>query len=310
MNIAIDTTPLTSGHSGRGVGVYTKYLIESLQKYERQHTYTFVTRGQKVSDNTDLVHYPYFDPYFLTLPLQKPHPVVVTVHDLIPLVFPQEFPSGVRGQIKWQIQKVSLRGSSRVIADSHSSKKDITKITGLHPAKIDVIYLAPAAIFRQILQKEILNRILKQYSLPEHFILYVGDVNWNKNIPGLLHAYAIYKKANPSLDIQLVLVGKAFRNDALHENQIIQKLIHDYGIERNVIIPGYVSESDLACIYNLAICLVQPSFYEGFGFPVLEAMACGCPVVCSIHLRFGNCRSGNHDSAQKYRINKTRNTEM
>src|SRR5258706_5833567 len=102
MNIAIDITPLETGHSGRGVGIYTKNLIESLQKYEKKHTYILFTPKQGVPKNTDIVHYPYFDPFFLTLPLIKTKPSVVTVHDLIPLVFPEKFPPGIRGYMKWQ----------------------------------------------------------------------------------------------------------------------------------------------------------------------------------------------------------------
>ena len=69
MRIAIDTTPLESGHKDRGVGMYTKLLIEALQKYEGNHSYHFFTRGQKVPKNVDIVHYPYFDPFFITLPV-------------------------------------------------------------------------------------------------------------------------------------------------------------------------------------------------------------------------------------------------
>lgn len=260
MHIAIDITPLSTGHSGRGVGSYTRNLIEALQKYETQHTYSLFTRGQKIPEKADIVHYPYFDPFFLTLPLLKEKPTVVTVHDLIPLVFPDKFPAGLKGTLKWQLQKLSLRGAKRIIADSVSSKKDISKIVGVDATVIDKIYLAPALSY------------VKKRILSKPYVLYVGDVNWNKNVPGLLRAVA-------EVTIPLILVGGAFLDDSVAETKEINRLIGTLGIESFVRRVGHVSNNKLAELYSGALALVQPSFYEGFGLPVLEAMACGCPVV-------------------------------
>lgn len=276
MNIAIDITSLETGHGRRGVGRYTKNLVDALQKYERQHSYSLFTRKQKVPDNADIVHYPYFDPFFLTLPLMKPKPTVVTVHDLIPLVFPDKFPAGLRGAIKWQIQKKSLHGAKRILTDSDSSKKDITKISGIKKEIIDTIYLAPDPAYHPVGDQAVLNRVRKKFSLPEKFILYVGDVNWNKNIPGLIHAFGEIRR-----NMKLVLAGTAFTNTALIETREITSLIESLGLSASVIRTGYVSEEDLSTLYSLASCMVLPSFYEGFGLPVLEAMVCGCPVVSS-----------------------------
>lgn len=260
MNIAIDTTPLETGHVKRGVGIYTKNLIDALKRYETVHTYSFFTRGQKVPVQADVVHYPYFDPFFLTLPVIKTKPTVVTVHDLTPLVFPDKFPSGIRGNIKWQVQKLSLRGARRIITDSKNSKKDIARITGFNPKDIDVVYLAP----------DIKEKKGKTRELPEHFILYVGDVNWNKNVPGLIQAIGHHT---------LVMVGQAFLNNNLPETQEINTLISSLGLEKQIMRVGFVK--DIASLYGQAECLVMPSYYEGFGLPVLEAMASGCPVVAA-----------------------------
>jgi glycosyltransferase involved in cell wall biosynthesis len=269
MHIAIDTTPLSSGHSGRGVGIYTKFLIEALQKYENSHSYSFFTRGQKVNAKADVIHYPYFDPFFLTLPLIKVKPTVVTVHDLIPLVFPAHFPSGIRGLVKWQLQKMSLRNVHRIIADSHSSKNDIARIIGYNTSAIDTIYLAPTIDIKKC----------EEIKSPEQFVLFVGDVNWNKNIRGLLQAFLIASKAYPKL--MLVLVGKAFKDSSLPETNEVDALIAEYNLENRIIKTGWISDGQLATLYSKAMCLVQPSHYEGFGLPVLDAMACGCPVVVS-----------------------------
>lgn len=267
MHIAIDITPLSTGHSGRGIGSYTKNLVEALQKYETRHTYSLFTRGQKIPNNANLVHYPYFDPFFLTLPLYKPKPTIVTVHDLIPLVFPDKFPAGAKGALKWQVQKLSLKGAKGIITDSECSKRDISKITGINAAKIDRIYLAPS-----IFHKE-------RQASSKPYVLYVGDVNWNKNVPGLIRALAALKTVFAQRQSSLVLVGNAFLDDSIPETKEINRLVSSLGIENNIERVGHVSHEKLAELYSGALALVQPSFYEGFGLPVLEAMACGCPVV-------------------------------
>lgn len=276
MKIAIDITPLETGHGRRGVGRYTENLVDALQKYESHHSYCLFTRKQKLPDEADIVHYPYFDPFFLTLPLFKPKPAVVTVHDLIPLVFPDKFPPGIRGNIKWQIQKQFLHGVKRILTDSNSSKNDIEKIVGIKKEIIDTVYLAPDPTYHAVCDPAALEAVRKKFSLPKQYILYVGDVNWNKNIPGLIRAFKEIRK-----DMKLVLVGVAFTNTALIETKEINRLIESLGLGASVIRTGYVSEEELSALYSLASCTVLPSFYEGFGLPVLEAMVCGCPVVCA-----------------------------
>ena len=195
MRIALDITPLETGHKDRGVGTYTKLLIESLQKHESNHSYHFFTRGQKIPNDIELIHYPYFDPFFVTLPLIYAKSTVITVHDLIPLVFPQHFSSGIRGALKWHYQRMRLTRVSRIIADSESSKRDIESITGFPEAQIDVVPLAASPKFGQVKDEAELARVKKQYHLPESFVLYVGDVNWNKNILGMLEAFRIVKSS-------------------------------------------------------------------------------------------------------------------
>ena len=279
MKIGIDITPLESGHKARGVGIYTKNLVSALETYGRQHAYLYFTGKQPVPQSADIVHYPYFDPFFLTLPFVKSKPTVVTVHDLIPLVFPDKFPAGMRGSIKWKVQKLSLHGARRIIADSNSSKNDIARLAGINKEIIDTVYLAPDPAYQLITSQSLLSAARKKYSLPRNYLLYVGDVNWNKNVTGLLRAFTDLRKLSEFSQFRLVLAGGAFLDDSLAETREINQRISDHVLEKSVIRPGSVSIEDLSCLYSMASVYVQPSFYEGFGLPVLEAMASGCPVV-------------------------------
>lgn len=278
MRIAIDITPLQTGHKDRGVGVYTKLLIESLQKFGNKHSYHFFVRGQKAPNDVELIHYPYFDPFFVTLPLFYSKPTVITVHDLIPLVFPEHFPPGIRGELTWHYQRVRLSKAKRIITDSKSSKKDIIRIAGPSESRIDVIPLAASPKFRQITDESELSRVKKQYHIPESFVLYVGDVNWNKNVMGMLEAFQRVKSQKSK--VKLVFVGKAFLEDSPEAREIEQYMKNE-NLKRSIMRIGVVSVEDLVVMYNLASVYIQPSFCEGFGLPVLEAMACGTPVVSS-----------------------------
>lgn len=290
MHIAIDTTPLESGHRDRGVGIYTKLLIEALQKYESNHSYYFFTRGQKIPNDVELIHYPYFDPFFVTLPFVYCKPTVVTVHDLIPLVFPEHFPAGIRGALKWHYQRMRLSQAKRIIADSESSKRDIERIVGIPQSRIDVVHLAASPKFGQVKDEAEFARVKKQYHLSENFVLYVGDVNWNKNILGMLEAFQKVKSHLPAMlriasqagksKVKLVLVGKAFLQGSVEAREI-NTYITAHKLNDEIVRIGSVPLEDLVAIYNLASVYIQPSFYEGFGLPVLEAFTCGVPVVSS-----------------------------
>ena len=229
-----------------------------------------------------MVAYPCFDPFIPSLPLYKPKPTVVTVHDLIPIVFPEHFPRGIRGGLVWYMQRWSLLGARRIIADSVCTKADVTTCTGIPQKQIDVIPLAAAAHFIPDSDPQAHKRIRKKYALPAHYIVYVGDINWNKNIPGLLQAWRIYtqKKINPKIT-SLVLVGRAFLEPATRESRHIDALIASYGLRERVVRVGHVPTVDLPLLYTMATATIVPSLYEGFGLPVLEAMASGSIVAVS-----------------------------
>lgn len=165
-----------------------------------------------------------------------------------------------------------------MITDSRNSKKDIIKYLGFPQEKILVVYLAPVNQFKKLKNGNEKLKVKQKYQLPEKFVLYVGDVNFHKNVLGLAKACQLVK-------IPLVIVGKQAAGkdfDQTHsENQPLVQLIKQFGDDPRVLRLGFVSNQDLAAIYSLATVYCQPSFYEGFGLPVLEAMAFGTPVVAA-----------------------------
>lgn len=280
MKVAIDVSPISSGHylahKVRGTGFYLKNLQENLVSLYGKEDFCFFSRGEQIG-NVDIVHYPYFEPFFLSLPLKKIAKTIVTVHDLTPIVFKEDFPPGIKGNIKWRLQKKSLQNVDFIITDSKSSKKDIHEITGIDDDKIRVIYLAAAKHFKQIEELD-KKEFLSKFSLPENFILYVGDVTPNKNLPRIIEAI---NKTN----YNLVVVGKAFANEDFDRENVWNKDLRkakelSLG-SKKIVSLGFVEDSDLVKIYNIASTLVMPSLYEGFGLPILEAMQSGCPVITS-----------------------------
>lgn len=278
MKIAIDVSPLQTGHKVRGVGFYLEHLKNALVKYFPESNYVFFNRGEKIPNDVDLVHFPYFEPFFLALPLYKRFKTVVTVHDLTPIVFPQAFPRGIKGELKWQMQRLALKKADAIITDSENSKKDIIKFVNVNPSKVNVVALAAGEQFEVLKSGKWEEEVRKKYGLPEKFVLYVGDVTWNKNLPRLMNACS-------QLQIPLVMIGKSLAEENYDRNNPwnadlnrVNELARD---NKNIIRLGFVSMDELVQIYNLATVFAMPSLYEGFGLPILEAMACGCPVVCS-----------------------------
>lgn len=247
MKVAL-VKPLARESTTRGAGFYAQNLEKALKKLS----------GVEITNaDPDIVHYLYFDPFFLTLPLVRRQKTVVTVFDLTPIVLANLYPRGIRGEIKWQIQKRILKTVDHVITISKSAKADIVKIIGIPAEKITVTYLAAGKECRKL-------------AIPkDNSILYVGDINPNKNLLTLFKALTLLP------DDWLVIVGKA-ANESLE----IKKEIESLGVADRVVLTGFVDEEEKVKLLNKTKVYVQPSIYEGFGLPVLEAMACGTPVIC------------------------------
>lgn len=252
MKVALIDPPAIQSKT-RGAGFYGQNLREAFNK---------IAGVELTTANPDLVHFLYFDPYFLTLSPFRSTKTVVTVFDLTPIVLGNLYRPGLRGEIKWQIQKRLLKTADGIITISQSAKKDIERFTKITPDKIFVTHLAAG------------NNYLNLNLPRENIILYIGDINANKNITKLLQTMALLPK------YKLILVGKAFLEPNLPEAKDITAEINELGIYSRVVMTGYVSEQEKILLLNQAKVYVQPSIYEGFCLPVLEALSCGTPVVC------------------------------
>lgn len=285
MKIGLNITPLHSGHKLRGIGYYTQNLLDYLKR-EKDIDVCGFTKISEIKD-VELVHYPWFDLFFHTLSIRKKFPTVVTIHDVIPLLFPEHHPIGIKGRVNLYLQALALKNCRFVITDSLSSKKDIVKLLKINEKKVVVVPLAIGSEFK-ILKDTELIRVKMKYNLPEIFLMYVGDANWIKNLPFLIDCFRSLINTTQFKEIKLVLVGGVFLKNVENINhpeleslKEVNRKIRDHGLENRIIRPGYIEESVMTAFYNLATVYVQPSLYEGFGLPLLQSFACGTPVISS-----------------------------
>jgi glycosyltransferase involved in cell wall biosynthesis len=274
LKVCFDTSPLKSGHATRGIGAYTRNLVAELEKSEQV---TVVTNPKECA-TAEIIHYPFFDIFFPTLPFSLSKKTVVTIHDVIPLEFPDFYRPGIRGKLSFLRQKFALKFTKAVITDSEYSKQKIHSLLGVPQEKIFVTYLAPnPALTEQ--PKDIVKAARAELQLPADYILYVGDINYNKNIPQLIKSLKFLPE-----EIQLVCVGKNFVEQDIPEWQWIDSQIALSDVANRVkFIPNIAVEDTklLSAVFSGALAYVQPSLSEGFGLPILEAMQCGCPVISS-----------------------------
>ncbi|MFC1755619.1 glycosyltransferase family 4 protein, partial [Thermoproteota archaeon] len=174
---------------------------------------------------------------------------------------------------------LSIKGADRIIADSQNTKNDILKYYGADEEKIKVVHLAPDKVYKPIQEKELLDKVRAKYNLISNTIFSIGIIEPRKNIANLLEAFKILKESY-GLDYKLAIAGSKGKNGDLPYNEVFHK-VKELGLEKDVIFLGFVPREDVPLLYNIADLFAFPSLYEGFGLPVLEAMACGTPVVTS-----------------------------
>jgi glycosyltransferase involved in cell wall biosynthesis len=215
----------------------------------------------------DLVHGP-----VNISPVLARHRSVVTVHDLAFLVYPEQYP-GAKQRYLNLLTGLSIKRAGRVIAVSDSTRADILRYYGVHPERVVVVPNGVDPDFAQVSDPNRLKALRDQYRLPEQFILFVGTLQPRKNLVGLLRAYA---RIVNEVDWPLVVVGAPgwLYEPVFNEARWL-------GVADRVIFAGYADPDALPLWYSAASVFVYPSLYEGFGLPVLEAMACGTPVITS-----------------------------
>lgn len=199
-------------------------------------------------------------------------PTVLTVHDLIFKLFP-EYHKRLNYWYLNAAMPIFAKRADHVIAVSESTKRDLITHYKLPPEKITVIYEAAAPHFKPQ-SSEAIQAVKAKYSLPDQYLVTVGTIEPRKNLARLVEALAVLRNDWPSL--HLVVVGSdGWMTDYFYDT------LRDLEAGEAVRQPGYVPDADLPALMAGAACSVTPSLYEGFGLPVLEAMATGVPVVCS-----------------------------
>lgn len=209
------------------------------------------------------------------IPFGYSGPSVATIHDLGYEYFPEAHPRRQLAYLRWSTRH-NARLARRVIADSRATRDDLVKFYGVDAAKIDIVYPGADPDLRRSEDDAEIAAALAKYAIQPPYLLYLGTLQPRKNLVRLVEAFDI--SGLHAEGYSLVLAGKAgWLAQSLLE--AVRGLSSD--VRRQIILPGYIGETEKNLLLSGAAALIFPSLYEGFGFPVLEAQACGTPVVCS-----------------------------
>lgn len=209
-----------------------------------------------------------------TLPLLSLCKTVVTIHDIVPLLFPDRYLADWRSRTTYRLSLRAARRAARVITDSSSARQDLVRAAHFQPDDVTVVPLAVDPFFCPLDREVARSAVRERFGLVHDFVLYVGAADFAKNLERLVTAYlAVAAKVDCP---PLVIVGKI--SSELAE---LEARLNPPGRDSPIILLGYVSQPDLLTLYNAARLFVMPVLDQGFGLPVLEAMTCGTPVVTS-----------------------------
>lgn len=302
MKIGIDIRQLSTLDNKAGLYQYTYNLVSNLLSVDHSNSYTLLSslRGfqgdERIKSNfilrtsgrlsglflnklsipveclmgrLDIFHGPcFFVPYSLRCKS------VVTIHDLMVLRHPEflkpEWVVSIRKEIS-----ASVRRSDAVIAVSSFTKKEIMELLNIPEERIRVIHNGVSPIFRPIREREKIEEVKAKFGVEGPYLLFVGNIEPKKNIETLIYAYRELRNST-SFKYPLLIAGKKSWHFPA-----IWKLIQQHRMEKDIIFTDVINDDELACLYNGAELFVFPSLFEGFGIPVIEAMACGVTVVTS-----------------------------
>lgn len=309
MNIAIDARSFLYTRTGIGYCI-TQILRQFLEHYS-QHEYIlygvkylgknliteFHIRGADILDDIRAVPFPFrkvsryyrqmtssyaikkadiqlfWGPNYRGL-FSKKFYTVITIHDMAHIHYPDYIEKHNYNFLTRELKKHAMR-STLILVPSISTKSDIVNYLGIPEDKVKVIYWGVEPLCRPIQDTSVLDSTRERYGLSQNNILFVGTLQPRKNVEGLIEAFRILN-IRSQIPHNLLLVGcKGW------EYSEVFRRINEYGLNDKVKWIGYVDSKDLPVLYNIADAFVLPSHYEGFGLPILEAMACGTPVITS-----------------------------
>lgn len=296
MLIGIDANEANLTANRVGINQYAFDLLWALSKLKTRHKFVVYLKGDPLQDMPKMeyrvipfpkfwtqtrlpwdlyTHSPRPDVFFSMThyaPRFSPIPTVVAIMDLGFLQTPEQFTNKDFNQLKsWT--NYSVRQAKRIIAISEFTKKDIVREYNIDPVTVTVTHLA---YDKQLFKPKRDEKVLAKYKISANYILFLGSLRPSKNIEGLLRAFARLALNQLPVPTQLVIAGK---KGWLYDK--IFKLVDELNLESRVVFTGFVAEGEVPVLMTHAQAFVMPSFYEGFGIPALEAMACGTPVVVS-----------------------------
>ena len=322
MRIAFDGTTLTAGRTG--VGYYTEHLLQHLAAEVERTGDELVVISNKSIDTAkplpkhvrvygarqfplrigwmqllasrvlrdlqpDVAHFTNG-----MIPPASPVPTVVTVHDMSLRLHPRCHPIR-RLIINRPLVAVAIRTAGAIVTVSESARRDLLRLHPTDPDRVRVVHEAAAPIFVRVLDRARLDAVRRHYRLPNPFVLYVGTIEPRKNLLRLMRAFASARRQG--MRHELVCVGPYGWS-----SRDLSRTIDRLGIRDVVHFTGYVPVDDLPCIYNLAEMFAFPSVYEGFGLPVVEAMACGTPVITSNTSSLAEIATGAAETIDPYNV--------
>jgi glycosyltransferase involved in cell wall biosynthesis len=299
--VGIDARKLTDF----GIGSYVRNLLEAIARRPESGAYRFrvYVRGADLSavpalpenfqivqedspgysvseltrfawrllrDRLDLFH----ATHYVIPPLARAR-AVVTIHDIIHVLYPQFLPNRAALVYARVMIRRALKRADRILTVSYNSKRDLVDYFGIAPARIEVVYNGVADRFRPEAARADRDRVSGKYGLPRPYLLFLGGEKPHKNVRNVLRAFAEARRQK-DLPHSLVLAGPMPKNRSR-----VEALISALDLDKRVVRPGVVPEEDLPGLFAGADAFIYPTLYEGFGLPVVEAMACGVPVLTS-----------------------------